>query len=46
MHSAWIEFIATGSPGWSPCDVDRRATMLIGEESTMAADPFAAQRID
>lgn len=46
MHSAWIEFIATGSPGWSPYDVDQRATMLIGEESAVVADPFAAQRID
>jgi para-nitrobenzyl esterase len=44
MHSAWIEFIATGSPGWSPYDLEQRATMLIGEEPSVAADPFATQR--
>ena len=45
MHSAWIEFIATGSPGWSPYELDQRATMLFGDEPTVAADPFAAQRV-
>lgn len=44
VHRAWCEFIATGSPGWKRYDVSERATMMLGESLTVAADPFAAQR--
>ena len=44
VHAAWCEFIATGSPGWKPHDVSERATMMLGQGLTVAADLFAAQR--
>jgi para-nitrobenzyl esterase len=44
MHRAWIEFIATGSPGWSPYDPSTRATMFIGEQWSVQNDPYAAER--
>lgn len=44
MHAAWCEFIATGSPGWKPYDPIDRATMILDEHSTLAIDPYAAER--
>jgi para-nitrobenzyl esterase len=44
MHAAWCEFIATGSPGWKPYEQTHRATMTLDEHSTLATDPYAAER--
>ena len=44
MHQAWCEFITTGSPGWKPYDQTHRATMTLDEHSTLATDPYAAER--
>ncbi|HEU5331676.1 MAG TPA: carboxylesterase family protein [Actinocrinis sp.] len=44
VHAAWCEFIATGSPGWKPYDLTDRTTMILGENSALADDPYAAER--
>ena len=44
LHAAWCEFIATGSPGWKPYDLTDRATMILGDQNTLAHDPYAAER--
>jgi len=44
MHDAWVRLIATGSPGRSPYDLRRRATMIIDEQWPEVADPFRAER--
>jgi para-nitrobenzyl esterase len=44
MHRSWIDFAATGSPGWDRYDNDRRATMIIDAEWTVAEDHRPLER--
>lgn len=43
-HSAWIEFIKTGTPGWPRYELGQRTTMTIGDEWVPVSDPFAHER--
>ncbi len=49
MSAAWAAFAATGAPDapdiphWPPYDAGRRATMLFGEPSRIADDPWHAE---
>ncbi len=44
MHSAWVKFAATGNPGWTPFDLDRRMTMRFNTESKEVSDPWKTER--
>ena len=44
MHDAWVRFVTTGNPGWTPFDLDRRMTMRFDTESREVADPWKTER--
>jgi para-nitrobenzyl esterase len=44
MHSAWVDFVAHGSPGWLAYTSSRRATMIFNETSDVRDDPLGRQR--
>jgi len=44
MHQAWVEFVSSGSPGWTDYDLDTRTTMRIGDDWVHTPDPYALQR--
>jgi para-nitrobenzyl esterase len=44
MHEAWIEFAATGSPGWERYDAQRRAVMRIDTDWRIVTDPRPTER--
>jgi para-nitrobenzyl esterase len=45
MHRAWVEFAASGAPGWSPYAVHERTVMRFdGAGGTVVADPAADVR--
>ncbi len=44
MHRAWVDFARSGRPGWAPYDLDTRATMTFGPDSTLIHDPRPEQR--
>jgi para-nitrobenzyl esterase len=44
MHSIWVSFITSGTPGWAPYDTERRAVGLLTEDLTEAADPAGDER--
>ena len=44
MHAAWVNFAATGDPGWPKYDPSRRATMRFDTTSAVVDDPRAAER--
>jgi para-nitrobenzyl esterase len=43
VQDAWIAFIRSGDPGWSPSRADRRTTMLLGPDPHVVADHRAAR---
>jgi para-nitrobenzyl esterase len=51
LSSAWVAFAdqgvprADGLPEWTPYDSERRPTLVINDESTMADDPTRERRI-
>ena len=44
MHSAWVAFATTGSPGWPEYDLVRRATMRLDTTSRVVDDPRRWER--
>ncbi|HEX6245033.1 MAG TPA: carboxylesterase/lipase family protein [Polyangiales bacterium] len=50
LSSAWIEFASSGTPAaeglptWAPYDAQRRATLVINDESVMVDDPTRERR--
>jgi para-nitrobenzyl esterase len=50
LSAAWIEFATTGTPAaeglpaWTPYDAERRATLVINDESAMVDDPTRERR--
>jgi para-nitrobenzyl esterase len=50
VSSAWIAFAtagvpkADGLPEWTPYDAQRRATLVINDESSMVDDPTRERR--
>jgi para-nitrobenzyl esterase len=44
MHSAWVRFITTGDPGWTPYTAGRRAVMTFDVDSTVVDDPRGDER--
>jgi len=50
VSSAWIAFAATGKPSaeglpeWTPYDAERRATLVLNDESEMVDDPTRERR--
>jgi para-nitrobenzyl esterase len=50
MHGAWVAFAKSGDPSidalpeWPRYDTDRRATMLLEAQSTLADDPDGDMR--
>ncbi len=44
MHRAWVNFAASGDPGWPKYDNVRRATMRFDVTSTVVDDPRAMER--
>lgn len=45
MHSAWGAFAKTGTPGWTPYDLESRPTMRFDVASSVVDDPRAAERL-
>jgi para-nitrobenzyl esterase len=51
LSSAWIAFASTGKPSaeglpeWAPYEPERRATLVINDDSVMADDPTKDRRI-
>jgi para-nitrobenzyl esterase len=44
MHAAWVAYVVTGRPGWSPYDATTRPVMTFGEpDSLLVEDPRAAE---
>jgi para-nitrobenzyl esterase len=41
MHRAWVEFVASGEPGWVPFTPERRALMRFDLEPELVEDPAA-----
>lgn len=44
MHRAWVSFVSTGGPGWSPYG-ESRTVMCFGAESGQLEDPGADVRV-
>jgi para-nitrobenzyl esterase len=44
MHSAWVNFITRGDPGWPQYDLHRRATMRFDTTSAVVEDPRGDER--
>ncbi len=44
MHRAWVSFVSTGGPGWSPYG-EARTVMCFGAESGQLEDPGAEVRV-
>ena len=45
MHRRWLEFAATGDPGWTAYTPERRAVMTFDLESGVVDDPRSEQRV-
>ena len=45
MHRRWLEFAATGDPGWPRYTPERRAVMTFDLESGVVDDPRSEQRV-
>ena len=45
MHRRWLEFAATGDPGWPAYTPERRAVMTFDLESGVVDDPRSEQRV-
>jgi para-nitrobenzyl esterase len=45
MHAAWVRFITTGDPGWSPYTAERRAVMTFDVDSSVVDDPRSDERL-
>src|SRR5215471_11445305 len=43
-HRVWVDFIASGDPGWARYDTDRRTTGLLSDAVTAADDPAGDER--
>jgi para-nitrobenzyl esterase len=43
-HAAWVSFIATGTPGWSPYTASDRTTALITDKIEEVDDPDGEER--
>jgi para-nitrobenzyl esterase len=43
VHRAWVDFVASGDPGWAPFTRERRAVMRFDVESRLVEDPAAAE---
>ncbi|HEY2300856.1 MAG TPA: carboxylesterase family protein [Acidimicrobiales bacterium] len=44
MHAAWVRFVTTGDPGWSPYTAARRSVMRFDVDSGVVDDPRAEER--
>lgn len=44
MHRAFVDYAATGDPGWPAYDTTDRSTMVFDTVSTVRHDPAAAER--
>ena len=44
MHSVWVDFVTSGSPGWAAYDAARRTTGLLAEDVTAVDDPAGDER--
>ena len=45
MHRAWIDFIATGNPGWPAYVPASRTTMCFNDSSAPVDDPHSRERL-
>jgi para-nitrobenzyl esterase len=43
-HRVWVDFIASGDPGWARYDSTRRTTGLLGDTVSVADDPAGDER--
>ena len=44
MRKAWVQFAATGNPGWPEYRMDERLTMSLDDEFRLLTDPYRGQR--
>ncbi|WP_409329852.1 carboxylesterase/lipase family protein [Trujillonella humicola] len=44
VHRAWVDFAATGDPGWPRYELPRRAVMRLDVEPRLLEDPYALER--
>jgi para-nitrobenzyl esterase len=44
VHRVWVDFIASGHPGWVPYDTASRSTALLAETITVVDDPAGDER--
>jgi para-nitrobenzyl esterase len=44
VHSAWVSFITSGTPGWAPHTTSGRTTALLTDQVTEAGDPAGDER--
>ena len=44
MRKAWVQFAATGDPGWAEYESSKRYTMSLHDELRLMEDPFKGQR--
>ncbi|WP_029432368.1 carboxylesterase/lipase family protein [Blastococcus sp. URHD0036] len=44
VHRAWVDFAATGDPGWPRYDRARRAVQRLDVEPRLLEDPYARER--
>ncbi|MEM7080378.1 MAG: carboxylesterase family protein [Pseudomonadota bacterium] len=44
MHTAWIDFINMGDPGWATYETDARTTMMFADASAAVRDPAPVER--
>jgi para-nitrobenzyl esterase len=45
MHQHWVDFAATGDPGWPAYTPEKRAVMTFDLESHVVDDPRSEQRV-
>jgi para-nitrobenzyl esterase len=43
-HRVWVDFVASGDPGWARYDVERRTTGLLSDAVSAADDPAGDER--
>jgi para-nitrobenzyl esterase len=43
-HRVWVDFVASGDPGWARYDVERRTTGLLSDTVSAVGDPAGDER--